>query len=127
MANKIKISKEASELLDHLSNKLDLRRNIICRMAIGRSLDEKESVKEFNPKNNVGYEFNRYTLTGEYDDIFKALIIQHEMKKLNDTQYFSKYLRNHIERGINLLYAEYERINSPIDFLVNLSMSRSIR
>ena len=120
MSNKLKISKETSTQLDHLSIRLGLRRNIICRLGVGRSLAEKHSVKDLKPKNNVGYEFNKYTLTGDYDEIFRALIVQHERKKLTDSQYFSKYLRNHIERGIELLYKEYERINSPIDFLVKL-------
>jgi len=120
MPTKLKISKEGSEYLDYLSNKLNLRRNIICRLAVGRSLDELKSVKDFRPKNSSGFEFNRYTLTGEFDEIFKALINQHEGRKLTDDQYFSSFLRNHIERGVVLLYEEYEKINSPVDFLVGL-------
>ncbi len=123
MPSKLKISDDASKRLDYLSNKLGLKRNILCRLAIGRSMVEIESVSNIKSQDNKGIEFNRYTLTGEYDEVFKALIIQHENKKLKDACYFSKYLRNHIERGINLLYAEYERINSPIDFLVSLSMN----
>lgn len=122
MPSKLKISKGTSKRLDYLSNKLGLRRNIVCRLAIGRSLAEKESVRNIKPTDSSGYEFNRYTLTGEYDEIFKALIIQHENKKLSDDEYFSKYLRNHLERGINLLYEEYERVNSPVEFLVSLSV-----
>ena len=120
MPTKLKISEEMSEYLDYLSNKLGLRRNIICRLAVGRSLAEVKSVKDFKPKNSSGFEFNRYTLTGESDSIFKALINQHEGRKLTDDQYFPKFLRNHIERGVVLLYEEYEKINSPVDFLVGL-------
>lgn len=121
MSNKLKISKEISTQLNRLSTKLGLRRNIICRLAVGRSLAKKHSVKDFHPKDSLGYEFNRYTLTGDYDEIFKALITQHERRKVTDHQYFSKYLINHIERGIELLYKEYERINSPIDFIVSMT------
>lgn len=122
MPAKLKLSEEISQKLEYLSRRLGLRRNIVCRLAIGRSLAEKESVARINPKDSNGYEFNRYTLTGEYDKIFKALVVQHEKKKLYGTEYFTKYLRNHIERGIKLLYHEYERINSPIEFLVSLSV-----
>jgi len=122
MSSRLKISKKASEQLDHISNRLDLRRNIICRLAMGRSLAEKGSVKSIRPKDSAGYEFNRYTLTGEYDDIFKALVKQHE-KKMDDREYISTFLRNHIERGIQLLYIEYQRINSPIDFFADLFKS----
>lgn len=121
MPAKLKISKEMSEYLEYLSNKLGIRRNVVCRLAVGRSLDELDSVKDFKPKDSFGFEFNRYTLTGESDDIFKALIVQHERRKLTDDQYFLKFLRNHIERGIGLLYEEYKRVNSPVDFLVMLA------
>ena len=80
MPSKLKISKEASKRLDYLSSKLGLRRNIVCRLAVGRSLAERESVKDIKPKDNSGYEFNRYTLTGEYDEIFKALIYSMKTK-----------------------------------------------
>ncbi|MBL7074946.1 DNA sulfur modification protein DndE [candidate division KSB1 bacterium] len=123
MSSRLKISKKASEQLDHLSNRLDQRRNIICRLAIGRSLAEKKSVKNLRPKDSAGYEFNRYTLTGEYDDIFKALVNQHERKRMDDREYISIFIRNHIERGIQLLYIEYQRINSPIDFFAVLFKS----
>lgn len=123
MSNRLKISKKASEQLDHLSNRLNLKRNIVCRLAIGRSLAKKGPMKSIKPKNSAGYEFNRYTLTGEYDDIFKALVKQHERKKMNDREYFSTFLRNHIERGIRLLYTEFQRINSPIDFFAYLFKS----
>lgn len=122
MSSRLRISKKASEQLNHLSKRLDLRRNIVCRMAIGRSLAEKGSVKNMKPRDSAGFEFNRYTLTGEYDDIFKALVKQHE-KELNDREYISTFLRNHIERGIQFLYIEYQRINSPIDFFADLFKS----
>jgi len=77
MPTRLKISEETSKRLEYLSKRLGLRRNIVCRLAIGRSLAENESVKTVDPKDSNGYEFNRYTLTGEYDSIFKALIIQH--------------------------------------------------
>lgn len=123
MPVKLKLSEETSKHLEYLSKRLGLRRNVVCRLAIGRSLTEKESVGTMNPKDSNGYEFNRYTLTGEYDSVFKALIVQHERKKMHDAEYFAKYLRNHIERGINMLYHEYERINSPVEFLVALSIN----
>ncbi len=126
MSTKLRLSKETSNQLNYLSSKLGLRRNIICRLAIGRSLSKKESVKNLSPEDSLGYEFNRPTITGEHDKLFHALIIQHENKKLNDFEFFSKYLRNHIERGIGLLNDEYNRINSPIDFLIGMMEEKEI-
>jgi len=123
MSSKLRISNKASSKLESLSNRLALRKNIICRLAVGRSLNEKKSIEEFETQDSSGYEFNRYTITGEHDGIYKALIVQYEKKKLDDKQYFTKYLRNHMERGIDLLYEEYEKINSPVEFLLMLSKS----
>ena len=120
MSTRLKLSKEKSEQLDFLSTKLGLRRNIVCRLAIGRSLVEAQSVKDIDHVDSLGYELNRTTITGIHDEIFRALITQHEKRKLDDFEYFSKYTRNHIERGITLLNVEFQRINSPIDFLVGL-------
>ena len=120
MSTRLKLSKEISAYLDNLSNKLGLRRNIICRLAIGRSLVKKESVKEYEHEDSLGYELNRTTVAGNHDALFRALITQHEGRKLNDFEYFSHYLRNHIERGVELLVDEYGKINSPVEFLVCL-------
>jgi len=121
--SKLKLSKAASDKVDFLSNRLDIRRNIVCRLAVGRSLREPKSVRSFKPANDEGREFNRYTLTGDFDPIFKALIVQHEAKKVNDREYFSTFLRNHMEIGVNLLYKEYNMVNSPVEFLVSLACS----
>ena len=78
-------------------------------------------MKDYEKEDNLGLEFNRYTLTGEKDNIYKALTAQHEERSLGDGEYFSTYLRNHIERGIERLYEEYSHINSPIEFLMALA------
>lgn len=121
MRNKLKISEEASKKLKFLSNKLDLRRNIICRVAVAESLTNSNSISEFEPSDSQGLEFNRYTLTGDQDLIFKSLIIQHEHKKIDEDEFFSVYFRKHIERGLNSLYDKYQKINSPVDFLLKLA------
>jgi len=126
MANKLKISTENSKQLEFLSNRLGLRRNIICRLAIGRSLNEPASVSKYKPTDNAGTEFNRYTITGDLDDIYKALVIQHEKKRMTDDEYFAKFLRNHIERGVGILYTEYLKVNSPIEFLVSLTKNKNL-
>lgn len=121
MKNKLKISEEASKQLKFLSHKLDLRRNIICRIAVAESLNNKKSIKSFEPKDSQGLEFNRYTLTGDQDLIFKSLIIQHEGNKINEDEFFSVYFRKHIERGLINLHKQYQKINSPIDFLLKIA------
>lgn len=118
--SKLRISSDSSEQLQYLSKCLNLRKNIVCRLAIGYSLMDSKSVKSISPNEGDGLEFNRYTLTGELDSVYKAMILQHEGESMEDKMYFSTVLRNHIERGIYVLYKEYQRINSPVDFFDKL-------
>lgn len=104
-----------------LSNKLELRRNIICRIAVTYSLTINDSIKNFKLQDSKGLEFNRVTLTGEQDKIFKALLIQHENKYIDEEEYFSEYFRKHLERGIKYLFEDYQKVNSPVGFLKMIS------
>lgn len=117
---KLKVSSSAQEKLEHLSLRLGLRPNIICRLALGRSLSIPQSVRPFEPSDSAGTEFNRHTLTGEFDEIFEILICQHEGRKIGEDMYFPIFFRNHLERGIDSLHNEYQEINSPINFLLGL-------
>lgn len=124
--SKVKLSKDTSEKLIMLTSRLGFKsRFVICRLAIGRSLREGKSVRSYQISDNDGIEFNRSTLTGDGDLLFKALIVQLEQKRMTDEEYFSSYLRKHIERGVDLLHGEYMKINSPVEFLVTLASSAS--
>ncbi len=132
-SNKLKLSKLATKEVDHLSARLGLRPNIICRLAVGRSLSIPESVKgylrneeeEKEAEMYVEKEFNRYTLTGNEDELYRILIYQHEFSysglKIPEKQYYFQYFRLHLERGLDSLYSEYQRVNSPVEFLRSLT------
>lgn len=121
MKNRLRLSEKATKQLTHLSKSLDLRRNIICRIAVGKSLSIDKSAKDFKTEDSKGLEFNRITLTGDQDLIFKSLILQHEKKPIDEEIYFPQYFRNHMERGLDVLSSEYTKINSPVDFLMQLT------
>lgn len=77
--------------------------NILCRIALCYAL------KEYNTpiveKDSQGQEFNRFTLLGEWDSFYIALL---KMKLLNEgkdpTANLLKSLKEHIEHGVDLLY-----------------------
>ena len=73
MQTRLRISEKANKQLNHLSNRLELRRNIVCRIAVGKSLTINDSVKDYEFDDNKGPEFNRVTLTGDQDLIFKEV------------------------------------------------------
>jgi DNA sulfur modification protein DndE len=121
MKNRLKISEKSTKQLNYLSNRLNLRNNIICRIAVGTSLTINESVKNYTAEDSKGLEFNRITLTGDHDLIFKALIVQHENAPIEEEIYFPHFFRNHLERGLDIIYNEYEKINSPVNYLMKLT------
>ena len=56
----------------------------------------------------MGLELNRQTITGEFDDLYKALIQLFEQRHLSDDDYFQKYVKAHLDRGARLIYAEFK-------------------
>ena len=120
MADKLKISVETSAKLNHLSARLDLRRNIICRIAIGKSFSMNTKVDFCVTGDSGGYEFNKTTIMGSEEFIFKAIASKIQGCTLSEDNFFNVIIRNHIERGVAQLFEEYEKINSPTEFMRKL-------
>jgi DNA sulfur modification protein DndE len=85
----------------------------LCKIAIALSLRNPAPLDDADFKSDSdGLELNRQTITGEYDDLFKALIISHCGEKIDDDEYFPKYVKAHIDRGSKYLYSEYKYSNN---------------
>ena len=69
-------------------------------------------------KDSAGQEFNRYTLTGEWDAFYLALL---KMRMLNDGLAPEKGLlpqfKEHIERGVIILYNRVKEFNDLANLL----------
>lgn len=116
---RLKTSKYAAEQLNQLKTVTNLTPNVLARIAVGLSLrDIHLNVDAILDTN--GLEFNRHTLTGEYDFTFKALIAQHLEKEITDEEFFPKLFNLHLERGIRLLSNEYKYGGNVENLLINL-------
>ncbi len=89
-------------------------------MAVAASLNDDSPIEEYSVPDNKGLEFNRVTLTGEDDLFYKSLIIEHAGKQIPESKYLQNYYRKHLERGVDRLYDQYQKINSPTQFLLSL-------
>lgn len=108
MIFKLRTSKETMKYFEEISAGVHLQPFALCKIAIGLSLRDCTPLDEDDYKtNNEGLELNRQTITGEYDDLFKALIISHAGKQMTDEEYFPKLMKAHIDRGARYLHAEY--------------------
>lgn len=118
MKYKMNLSKQAEDLIKGFNTNLGITPNIICRYAVILSL--KDSSKLVFDYDSKGLEFQRYTLTGEFDTLFRELIKSKEGRYLTDDEYFGKYLKSHIERGIRLLDSELKLIGSFDKFVYEI-------
>jgi len=116
---RLKTTEETAELLRTLHSSTGLTPNILSRLAIALSLNIQEIPNIIAGENN-GIEFNRHTLTGEHDAVYKALIKQHYGKDLSEEEYFPDLFNAHLTRGIKLLYQEYQYAGNYEKLLDNL-------
>lgn len=83
----------------------------VMRIAIGISLRVKpDPKKEFSESNNDhgGANYQRETIVGGEDELYKALIIEHAHRGIDEKEYFPELIGAHIARGVNILYDEYQ-------------------
>ena len=119
MSSKMKLSAKATRQLETLSANLDLRRNIVCRMALAVSLNERVAPST-DDADFSGQEFNKPTIMGTEEQLFYALITQHYGRRLSEEELFSKYVRAEIINGLEKMSNDYTRINSPVGYLKSL-------
>lgn len=106
MKTRLFTSLKVKNILAELESRTKLTPNILCRYGIIMSLKLSEPLTY--DYDSYGQEFHRVILTGDYDLIFKGLILQKENRYIGDDEYFSKYLKAHLERGIPLLQNEIQ-------------------
>ena len=104
--SKLKVSGDATSKLRTLHQRTGLRPNVLCRIALMLSLEEGSAAGRPVPPDD-GMEFNRYTLTGEYDSVFVALLrfVEEDSGRgspLSDQELLS-LLRTHIHEGLGRL------------------------
>ncbi|MFP4978256.1 DNA sulfur modification protein DndE [Paenibacillus sp. CN-4] len=116
---RLRTSKKTAEKLKNLQDKTRMTPNILSRYAVVLSLRNPEAVINF-VRDTSGLEFNRTTLTGAYDFLFKSLIAQHTQREITDEEYFPDLFNAHLERGISLLENEYDYAGNQEKMIINL-------
>jgi DNA sulfur modification protein DndE len=97
--NKLILSKEASDYLKQLKARTGLTPNILSRVGFCLSLSEP-SVPDSSIGEEGGREFNRYTLLGEWDDLYVAILRQRLLKDNLSMDEIETQFRAHLHRGI---------------------------
>lgn len=122
MAEKLHTSEKTEEILGRLRYRTDLTFNTLARIAIALSL---RSGKE--PPTNTdtrGKEFNKYSLMGDKETLYKAIFEITGKKSLTDDGFFSNesVTKDHIDAGAILLEEIYEKLDQDAsEFLARIS------
>ncbi len=106
---KLRVTRDVSNRLRLLSGRTGLTPNLLCRLGFCLSLNE---IPKPNPADypEEDREFNRYTLLGEYDEFFIALLRQRCQRDGIDESDLPDHFRAHVNRGVVLLQARLKNI-----------------
>jgi len=115
--NRIRISEKATFRLNQMKGRTQLTPNILSRIAICYSLNDPTipNPAEYDEK---GQEINRFTLTGEWDTFFVALIKERCIHDgLDPEKDLYDQLRAHLNRGV---FGIFPQVKSLGDFHILL-------
>ena len=119
---KLSLTKDSSNRLRHLAGKTGLTPNLLCRLGFCLPLNEPTVP---NPADypEEDREFNRYTLLGEYDALFVALLRQRCQQQKLDVSELPDYFRAHINRGIALIQRRVKGLPDILNLVLETSSS----
>lgn len=125
MVFKLRTSKDTMRIFNEIGASIHLPPFALSKIAIALSIRSCDELSDADfSTDNDGLELNRQTITGEYDELFKALIISRNNAAISDDDYFPKYLKAHLDRGAKLMSAEYKYSGSKFyQHLANLDNS----
>lgn len=103
LAKKIQLDESSTQVLKTMKARTGLTHQYLCRLAFCLSLSEP-GLPEPDAYNERGVEFNRYTLTGEWDRLFVAYLrewLTQEQPPHDADE--AAWFRAHINRGLSIL------------------------
>lgn len=100
--NKVILSSEASERLKQLKARTGLTPNILSRIGLCLSFAEP-AIPDPHLYPEEDREFNRYTLLGEWDDLYVALLKHRLLQDGLPLEEAERQFRAHLHRGVESL------------------------
>lgn len=111
--NRLRFSKEASEALNKMKNRMGLNWNVICRIGFCISLNDMVEPNPANYKADGDIDIDRKILIGNEEELYIALLKQRCIIAGIDESQYVEYFKAHMNRGVILLS---KRIGSVKDF-----------
>jgi len=122
---KLRLTKDASNRLRFLAGKTSLTPNLLCRIGFCLSLSEA-TIPDPAEYSDEDREFNRYTLLGEYDPLFIALLKERCLQDGLDFGRLPEYFRAHMNRGVTLLQQRVRSLSDIADLVSKTRLSETL-
>jgi DNA sulfur modification protein DndE len=108
--NRIRISEAATKRLQILKGRTGLTPNLLCRLALAYSLNDPQVPPQV--KDGAGQEFNKYTLFGEWEVLYLALVKERcHADGIDPESELSTQLHAHLERGIVGVFSRVRHVS----------------
>lgn len=106
MIYKLHTSKETQTIFASIGPANGLQPFALAKIAIALSIRHGQLELTDLTTDNDGLELNRQTIFGEYDSLFRCLIVNQEKHMIDEDEYFPKTVKAHLDRGAKLLKRE---------------------
>ncbi|MBI1293687.1 DNA sulfur modification protein DndE [bacterium] len=101
---RLRVCEEVDQRLMQMKAKTGLNPNYLCRLGFNLSLNDPTVPNPADYPTDSDREINRYTLTGEWDDYFVALLRERcAFDKLDLETELENQFRAHVNRGVLIL------------------------
>jgi DNA sulfur modification protein DndE len=103
---RLRVCEEVDQRLSQLKGRTGLTPNLLCRIGFCLSLTDPTVPDPNSYPPDSKREINRYTLTGEWDDYFVALLKErclHDNLGIEEAELDDQF-RAHVNRGVLMLY-----------------------
>lgn len=123
---RLRVCKEVDQRLMHLKARTGLRPNVLCRIGFCLSLNDITIPNPDDYPPDSDRELNRYTLLGEYDEYFVAILRErcaYDGLDLNED--LEDQFRAHVNRGVLMLYQRVKHL-SDLNRLVQEGLNMTV-
>lgn len=118
--NRIYVSEEIDLRLRNLKGRTGLTPNLLCRLSFCLSLAEPSIPDAQLYSDGQVREFNRYTLTGQWDQFFFSLLRERLFQDGLDPEVdLEVQFKAHLSRGVLLLYQRLKRLEDLTDLIAD--------
>jgi DNA sulfur modification protein DndE len=117
LGKKIQLDEASTQVLKTMKSRTGLTHQYLCRLGFCLSLNEPGH-PDPGSYDEQGIEFNRYTLTGEWDRLFVAYLREWLAQEEPDGDHEeSAWFRAHVNRGLTLLQRRVRSLADVTDLV----------